>query len=794
MPALRARLPKAAAWSVWILTCALWLSEPAAAQRPGRLTGSVKDATGLPLVGVTMTVRGAVERFAQTGPDGRFAFHDLPPGEYELVAALPGFATARRTVRVREGEIGVSLELSVLIVERIAVTATKTGELDVLAAPVAVSVLGARDLARVEAHTVAHIAGLAPSVTFSQNTDFAQLTIRGIGTNAVFAGSDPSSAVYVDGVYLARPAMALGDFLDIERVEVLRGPQGTLYGRNAVGGAVNVITRAPTDTFEFSARLIGGNHDMFRSEAQVSGPIIRGRMSGRAAVLRGVRRGFVRDVNHPDTRLGGEDVTRVRGQVGIVLNRRSHVLISADVSHQDPTPLTWAKVLMVKPGFQVDNPSSLYDVRASTVADGRNVQYGGLARFSLNLTPTTRLSSLSAYRSLEYDRLVDTDVTELELNATRIHEMQRQISEEVTISGQSATLDWIGGAFLFHEIDRQPTDIRMAAADRHNQLDPRVEASSVAGFGQATTRFHSRFSVTAGLRYTREHKSIDNAGRIVTLASPSTTLPGSAYDYTDTRSDTAWTPKFALEVRARNTLAYVSATRGFKSGGFTLTSTEVGRGYAPEWAWSYEVGLKRLLPASDTRIHVAAFHTNYTDLQVSAGIRPGVIDVTNAAASTIRGIELEATTRIVGGLKAGGHVSWTSARYDRYIAVGTGGVTADVAGHRLNNVPEWSGRLWLEWNRDLPGATSLSILADARRQSTVFFTPFNDTIQRQPAYGLLDVSAEFGPQHRRWSLSAYSRNLTNAGYITGTFGTPLPAIGGRPGDPRQVGFQVAIRS
>ena len=123
----------------------------------------------------------------------------------------------------------------------------------------AVSVLPGDELTSRDAHTVEHLAGLSPSVTFSQNTGFAQLTIRGIGTNAVFAGSDPSSAVYLDGVYLARPAGLLGDFLDLERVEVLRGPQGTLYGRNVVGGAVNLISRSPTDEAEASVRLTAGS-------------------------------------------------------------------------------------------------------------------------------------------------------------------------------------------------------------------------------------------------------------------------------------------------------------------------------------------------------------------------------------------------------------------------------------------------------------------------------------------------------------------------------------------------------
>jgi iron complex outermembrane receptor protein len=204
--------------------------------------------------------------------------------------------------------------------------------------------------------------------------------------------------------------------------------------------------------------------------------------------------------------------------------------------------------------------------------------------------------------------------------------------------------------------------------------------------------------------------------------------------------------------------------------------------------------MKRILFGARASFNVAVFHTDYTDLQVSTGIRPGVVEVTNAAAATIRGIEMEGLMRVTQDFSAGGHLSWMSAKYDRYIAVGTGGVTGDVAGHRLTNAPEWSGRLWFEWGRQLGRSTLLSIHADARSQSTIFFTPFNDAVHRQRAYTLLDLSAEFGPLHRRWAVSVFSRNVANAGYITDTLGTPLPAIGGRPGDPRQVGIQLAIRS
>ena len=781
-----------------ILGAVLGAALPASAQSTDHVTGTVSDATALPLPGVTVTLRGPVERSTLTNSNGAFELAEIRDGVYELLATREGFAPLRRTIRVTAAveSRALALTLSIRLLDHAVVTAARAGEALVETMPMAVSVLSGATLERTASHTIAQLAGLAPSVTFSQNTGFAQLSIRGIGTNAVFAGSDPSSAVYLDGVYLARPAMVLADFVDLERVEVLRGPQGTLYGRNAVGGAINLITKPPTNEFDASARFTAGGGHTLRADARVQGPIVRGRVMGAAAFVRGVRRGFVRDVDHPDHPLGGDDVTAARGQVRVVLNARSELLLASDFTHQDPRPLTWAKVLAVKPAFEgrVDNPPDFHDVRTSTLAVGRNLQYGGSARFSLDLTPTTRMTSLSAFRRLDYDRVVDTDITELELNATHIHERQHQLSEEITVAQRGGPWTWIAGVFLFSELDRQPTTIQMAGAGVATQLNPRVEAGSAAVFGQATIQITPTFSATAGVRYTRERKTIENEGRMQTLEAAAQTVAGSPYAYTDSVSHDPWTPKLGLEMRTlANALVYVSATKGFKSGGFNLTSPETGLGYNPEFAWSYEAGVKAPLANGRAMTSVAAFQTDYTDLQVSSGIRPGVIDIANAAAATIRGVELEGTARLGSAVAAGGHLTWLDARYDRYIATGIGGVMGDVAGNRLNNAPVWSGRAWTEWTAGIGAVGVLSLRAESTWQSTVFFTPFNGSVERQAPYGLLGVSAEFAPHQQHWSISAYARNLTDENYVTGTFSTPVTAIGGRPADPRQMGVQFELR-
>jgi iron complex outermembrane receptor protein len=280
----------------------------------------------------------------------------------------------------------------------------------------------------------------------------------------------------------------------------------------------------------------------------------------------------------------------------------------------------------------------------------------------------------------------------------------------------------------------------------------------------------------------------------VTIGPTPTVLPATSYSYHDEIESNAWTPRFGLESQLfPGALAYISATRGFKTGGFNLTSPVPGRGFAPEWAWSYEAGLKKTIGQDQAWFSVAAFQADYSDLQVQTAIAPGVIDISNAAEATIRGLETEGRVQITPSVRGGGHLAWLEARYDRYLAVGVGGVTGDVAGRRLSNAPEWSGRLWLEWSRLLPRATRLLLRADTRWQSTVFFTPFNDDVQRQSPYALLDVTAQYGPRAGAWTAGVFARNLTDAGYITGTFSSPPPAIGGRPGDPRQVGLQLTLR-
>ena len=260
----------------------------------------------------------------------------------------------------------------------------------------------------------------------------------------------------------------------------------------------------------------------------------------------------------------------------------------------------------------------------------------------------------------------DSDSTELDLIRTHQLERQHQLSQEITISHQQPGLTWVGGMFLFSESDHQSLWVDQPAAQSERRLDPRVAATSRAVFGQATFGLMSRLSATAGVRYTHEGKDIDNAGGLYGFEAPYAPIPGSVYGYSDSIANSAWTPKIGLEMKLPNSaLVYLSATRGFKSGGFNPSSTAPGRGYAPEWVWSYEGGLKGALRGGRSRFSTSGFFMDYTNLQVQTPIGIGVFDIRNAAAATIRGVEVEGTSLIGHGIEAGGHVTWLDATYDR---------------------------------------------------------------------------------------------------------------------------------
>ena len=767
------------------------------AQAAGQLAGVVRDNTGGVLPGASLTISGAAlptPRTVITDEHGKYQIETLSRGRYSVTAALRGFEPWSIDLDVDGGSTTMDVVLRApSFSERVTVSATKTGAADIQSTPVSITALPARTLEQLGAQTIEGLSGFVPTLTVSQHTGLALVNIRGIGTNSALLGTDPSSTTHVDGVYLARPAMGVMDFLNVERVEVLRGPQGTLYGRNSVGGTINIVTRQPTNALETSVRVTAGNYEKLRAEGAVSGPLIKNKVMGNFAFVRAAREGFVRDLDHRDDSLGSEDTWGGRGQLRLVLGTRSEVLLSADHMRYDGVPLTNAKPVAAKPGYTFVNPASLWEVRASQLASGKNIQQGASARLTAQVNSTTTLTSLTAYRRSNYRVFFDADATELTLQTSDVPDVQRQTSEELTLTRRTPKLTWIGGAFFFEERAEGRVEITVYPAA---QIRPfaKIATNAWALFGQATYALSRRVSLTGGARYTDEKKAIDSTGGTYRIGTDILLDPGSFYQYADTVSFSAWTPKISVQLQAsQDTFVYLSAARGFKSGGFNPAAPRAGLAFNPEFAWSYESGIKRSMAGGRIRTNVAVFHTDYRDLQVQSFIRPGVPDISNAASAGINGVEVEAGATAAAGLRLSGHFSWLDATYDRFLAVLPGGTRRALEGNRLNNAPEWSGAGSAVYEFAMGRTGTASVRGDLAWQSQVFFTPVNDAIETQRAYGLVHLRAGFEPPGRRWEIALYVRNAGNRDYIVGTGNVGLPAFTARPGEPRMWGTQVTLR-
>jgi len=777
--------------------------DAASAPAEGRLAGFVRDTTGRVLAGVNLTVAGgslAPPQTAVTDEDGKYVFEALAMGHYLVTAVLSGFEPRATAVDVDDGSATLDLVLAVAsFSERMTVTATKTAAADIQSTPIAVTVLPGKALEQMGIYTVEGLASLVPAVTISQHTGAAQVSIRGIGTNSTVAGADPSSTVHLDGVYLGRPAMVLMDLLNVERVEVLRGPQGTLYGRNSVGGTINILTRQPTDALETSVRLTAGNYDRLRAEGSVAGPLIKNRVMGNFAFLRGTGDGFVKDLDHPAHSLGSEDTWAGRGQLRVVFGAKSDLLLSGDYGRFNGIPLTYAKPIKAKRGYTFVGPASPWEVRTSHLASGNNTQQGASARLALQLNDTTTVNSLTALRRSNYRFFIDADATELVLQTSDVPDVQRQFSQELTLVRAAPNLTWVGGVFFFDE--HNEGQVAITVYPKAAQIRPfaSIGTQAWALFGQATWKVWKGVSLTGGVRYTDERKNLENSWGVYPLAGASAAIPGSFYQVADAATYDAWTPKISIQGQASGDMfVYLSAARGFKSGGFNPTAMTRGLAFDPEFAWSYEAGLKRTTGAGRVRMNAAAFYIDYRDLQVQAFLDSGVLDISNAASAAIRGIEVELAAATRRGLQFTGNISWLDASYDRYLAVGldpvtVNPVTRDAVGNRLNNAPGWSGSGSAVYAFAAGRSGTATLRGDVSWQSRVFFTPFNDAVETQPGYGLVHLRAGFERRNRRWEIALYMRNVGNTDYITGTANVPLSAFTARPGVPRQWGTQFTVR-
>ncbi len=679
-------------------------------------------------------------------------------------------------------------------IEEIIVTATKVGEVNLQDTPLAITAFTGDALSSAMMSDVRDLEHATPGLTISENTGWAQIYIRGVGSNNVFAGSDPSSTIHMDGVYIARPQGSFNSFIDVERVEVLRGPQGTLYGRNSVGGTINIISTLPSFTEpDYKIQAAVGNEGFTQLEFYGSTPLSDDRVAASIAIQKSDRDAFQKNISTGND-LDDDDSVAIKGQLRFRFSDTTEAVLRADYYEHDNAAYGFGTLLTFSPAPLASTILGDYrSVAANSPNSDDRENFGISFDFSTDLNDRWTLRSLTSYRENEFLLKIDSDASDLLVLDTTLGEDQDQISQEFNFTGQFDRWSLLLGAYYFEE-NIQGTDggsgVNVHPAGISRRLTPRVDTSVVAVFAQASFEISDRLTLTAGARYTDEEKDFEKVDGIFVLGTDIQAVDLSFPVETGNYSEV--TPKLGLEYKVSDdVMVYGSATKGFKSGGFNLTAPLPG-GFNEETLWAYEAGVKSDLADGKARLNVAAFYYDYEDLQVQSFIMAGLVQINNAATAEVTGLEVELTAKPNPAWDLGLNLAFLNAEYDSFPAASLpGGAVIDASSNALNNSPDFSGGAFAQYTHELANGL-FYIRGEYSTKSEVFFTVDNNNVERQDSYDLFNAFAGYSSADGRYSVELFGRNLGDEEYITssGSF-TLVPA--GRVGWPATYGIQFRIQ-
>jgi iron complex outermembrane receptor protein len=726
------------------------------------------------------------------------------------VAGTLAFASA--------GQVAVAADAPIAL-EEITVTAEKRTS-TVQETPISIAAFSGEELAKAGVDGSYGLANLTPGLTIQKEV-IGKVVIRGVGTENYTVGSDPGVAIHKDGAYMARSSVSIFDFFDLERVEVLRGPQGTLYGRNASGGVINIISNAPTETFEGYARLDVGNYARLRAEAAVSGPVAD-TVQGRLSVLYAERDGYSDNVfpglpaapgnatGYPGysaisdaksrnvDQLDNQDLWAVRAQANIDFSESVSLLLQGEWSRDDSLPpafkyfdlsnVWWLgafgpdqdlpDIRKVAQGFETEIPGT--DRTVPSVGQANQDAYQ--AKLTWDIGDMT-FTSLSAYRSIDFSWINDGDGFDAFFVTYFQTDESEQFTQEFQLSSSDdSALQWILGAYYLTEDATTFTGIPFlfpVFAAPYILWDGKSDTEAYALFGQATYAFTDRLRVTAGLRYNKEDKKGDLVyNRFGGLVQPDVAIgepPGTTWSDVLDKSWDATTGKLAIDYDfTDDMMGYASVARGFKSGGFNLLAAQAP--YDPETLWAYELGLKTRWADGRVIANFGAFLYDYEDMQVGKVVNLSAT-VVNAAASTIQGLEAEVRALVGAGFEIDAGLSYLDTSYDEFETedpawpggAGCGKLiaaprTISLKGCELPRAPDFQGVLGISWSTAVGNGGELRMRGDYSYRGDQYFTQFNRDVVSQDGYGLLGARITYTAPDAKWYVTAYGENLADEDY------------------------------
>lgn len=717
-----------------------------------------------------------------------------------------------------------------LTLEEIVVTARKRAE-NLQDTPISIAAFSAEGIEARQIQQVASIAQFTPNLTFetaapiSGNSAVAVMFIRGIGQVESIPTVDLGVGLYVDGVYLARSVGGVVDLLDLERVEVLRGPQGTLFGRNTIGGAINITTAKPGPTTKGQVSLAYGTDDHVVAKGGINVPI-SDNVFAKLTAAREVQDGYVKHASGRDT--GDKDRTSGRLALRAEPSDNFTIDIALDATRERTNGAAYVLSDTNAAGyypqgadgvptpFPADQKAALFPFFHNVVLNGATCAGGappvtnppalpqcygqqwvspGLDRDYSNLTPhsdldiwggsatlnwdlgAVQLRSITAYRDVQSDYNLDQDHSPIDITTVNSVNDQWQLSQEFQVLGKALgdKLDYLFGAFYFRE--KATSYERNTFPVARFQSGGSVDNDSLAFFAQSTYALTDRLSLTGGVRFTRDEKSFTPDQFVITslIGIPNNTplLPS----VEASRTFKKWTPMVNLSYRWDEALmTYATYSEGFKSGGFTQRvfppvmpapgqdPRDVIPSFDPEIAKVAEAGFKSDLAGKRLRLNGALYRTSYRDVQVTVQNVSVAPIILNAAKARIWGGELEMVALPLAGLSLEGSIGYTNAKYLETAAGAQ--VTKD---DKLIKTPKWSLNGAVSYMFQTGGDWTVTPRVDWSYRTGVYNNSINSPQAYQPGYHLVDAGIAFDNDEAGWSSLLRVRNIGDKRFISGAF-------------------------
>ena len=654
----------------------------------------------------------------------------------------------------------------------IVVTARRRSE-NLQDTPVSVTALNENLLRQRQIERTIDIAQSVPGLyinNISASPSSLVVFLRGAGEQTGgLATAESPVGIYLDDVYLARLANGNLDLADVERIEVLRGPQGTLYGRNTMTGALKIVTRRPGDTLWVRAEAGYGRFDQTRFKAAVSGPVgngVGGLVSGYYSDRDGWFDNLGVDPKRGDRRTYGGRVSFATTNSGPV-----QAQVAAFYSKDRNDGVTPVPTNPFPPYQSLTGEFST--TRSPVEAYGRNRQWGVTGNVSIELAEKTSLKAITGYIDsrdawgLDFSGGFNNGANIVAGFFRQSATKQHQFSQELQLQGKAMgnRLDYIVGAYFFTESadqllnDSFGTGVFGPFPVALLPTSFRVKTKSYAGFGQLDYKLTEQLSVTGGIRYTFENKDFQG-----TIQNGFGFPPVLSSLIRTSLDEKKWTPKVGVNFKLdREVLLYASITNGFKAGGFNGLAVAnpaiLGAPYGAESVWAYEAGLKSELLDRRLRLNVAYFYNDLKDIQQNVVVGGGSTRTENAARATLQGVEAEVSAVPLEGLTLFGSIS---LNWDKYKSLSANSTVLAAGATRLPLVSKLQSQLGASYRVPLAAIGGAILLnADWSHRSSRFADALNSGISFIGPVDRVNASIGYETEGGRWSASLSARNLLN---------------------------------